>query len=110
MIAPGPAGAPLSLAGVKSGDLVRVAEMAFESVRARCWALRVEVGDVVRCVDTSVIGVTVERSDGRKALVPPECARFVLVHSLGGQAEVGAGDLLAREGGLRPDAGRKAYN
>lgn len=70
-----------SLAEVTPGELIRVQLIVFEFARTSCWDLGIRQGEVLRCEDGGVTGMTVIRKDGSRLHVPRECARFVAVEA-----------------------------
>lgn len=66
-----------SLSEAARGVPVEVRVIVFEMVRHQCWALALRVGDVVRRLDAEGDAVVVELSDGKRVVVPRECADFI---------------------------------
>ena len=68
-----------SLAATKTGDLVQIRRILFNTLRTHCSALDIREGDVVRCRADSPSQLMLETRSGRTVALQRDYARFIQV-------------------------------
>lgn len=91
---------PRTLRDAQPGERLEVRLTLFEFAEAPCWAMDLEVGDRLHCLERSPAGILVAHSNGTRLRVPESCARFVAVQRMDvpsgeREGERRAGDGLA---------------
>jgi hypothetical protein len=73
-----------SLAGVRTGDVVEIRAILFDSLRAQCSGLGYAEGTVVRCRAAGRASLLLVTPDGRTVFVDRDAARFIQVSRIDG--------------------------
>lgn len=89
---------PRTLRDARPGERLEVRLTLFEYAEAPCWAVDLEVGDRLHCLDRSPAGILVAHPNGKRLRVPEPCARFVAVQRMEAPSEQREGEHPAGGG------------